>query len=316
MGSDCPTATVRQRSVAARPRGLHRASRIPCRACHPTPPPGSRDAVFYQVFPDRLARSDRVPAPGELEPWEAPPTRAWLQGRRPLRCRRPPRPPPQPRHHGAVPEPRLHLCLQPSVSHRRLLPRGPPAGRRRGPARAARRGPRPRHARHPRRRLQPLRSRLLALPSRARERCALALSRVVPPRPRRRRRLALAHRVPDRGRAGRHRCAAGERRAQRRRLAGGPRLRGLVGSGGPAQARPRRAAPAGARPGCRRALASLRHRRLAPRRGRGDRHRLLARVPGTRCGPSSRTPTWWPRSGASSRSGWRATPSTPSWTTR
>ena len=39
-----------------------------------------RDAVFYQVFPDRLARSGRVPAPGELEPWEVPPTRHGFKG--------------------------------------------------------------------------------------------------------------------------------------------------------------------------------------------------------------------------------------------
>ncbi|HKZ90953.1 MAG TPA: glycoside hydrolase family 13 protein [Candidatus Limnocylindrales bacterium] len=39
-----------------------------------------RDAVFYQVFPDRLARSGRVEPPGELEPWEAPPTRHGFKG--------------------------------------------------------------------------------------------------------------------------------------------------------------------------------------------------------------------------------------------
>jgi neopullulanase len=39
-----------------------------------------RDAVFYQVFPDRLARSGRVEAPGELEPWEAEPTTRGLKG--------------------------------------------------------------------------------------------------------------------------------------------------------------------------------------------------------------------------------------------
>ncbi len=39
-----------------------------------------RDAVFYQVFPDRLARSGRVEAPGELEPWDAPPTRQGFKG--------------------------------------------------------------------------------------------------------------------------------------------------------------------------------------------------------------------------------------------
>ena len=39
-----------------------------------------RDAVFYQVFPDRFARSSRVPAPGPFEPWEASPTRLGFKG--------------------------------------------------------------------------------------------------------------------------------------------------------------------------------------------------------------------------------------------
>lgn len=38
------------------------------------PPPWVADAVFYQVFPDRFARSGRVPQPEGLEEWEAPPT--------------------------------------------------------------------------------------------------------------------------------------------------------------------------------------------------------------------------------------------------
>jgi cyclomaltodextrinase len=38
------------------------------------------DAVFYQIFPDRFARSGRVPAPGPLEPWEAPPTVHGFKG--------------------------------------------------------------------------------------------------------------------------------------------------------------------------------------------------------------------------------------------
>jgi neopullulanase len=33
-----------------------------------------RDAVFYQIFPDRFAASARVPKPGPLEAWDAPPT--------------------------------------------------------------------------------------------------------------------------------------------------------------------------------------------------------------------------------------------------
>src|SRR5690606_22807175 len=36
------------------------------------PPAWVADAVFYQVFPDRFARSGRVPAPGPLEDWDAP----------------------------------------------------------------------------------------------------------------------------------------------------------------------------------------------------------------------------------------------------
>ena len=39
-----------------------------------------RDAVFYQVFPDRLARSGRVEAPGEVEPWDAEPTTHGFKG--------------------------------------------------------------------------------------------------------------------------------------------------------------------------------------------------------------------------------------------
>ncbi|MEM7737825.1 MAG: alpha-amylase family glycosyl hydrolase, partial [Deinococcota bacterium] len=33
-----------------------------------------RDAVFYQIFPDRFAKSERVPKIGRLEAWGSPPT--------------------------------------------------------------------------------------------------------------------------------------------------------------------------------------------------------------------------------------------------
>ena len=33
-----------------------------------------QDSVFYQIFPDRFAKSDRVRKPINLEPWDAPPT--------------------------------------------------------------------------------------------------------------------------------------------------------------------------------------------------------------------------------------------------
>ena len=39
-----------------------------------------RDAVFYQIFPDRFAASARVPKPGPLEDWDAPPTVGGFKG--------------------------------------------------------------------------------------------------------------------------------------------------------------------------------------------------------------------------------------------
>ncbi|MBI2763021.1 MAG: glycoside hydrolase family 13 protein [Chloroflexi bacterium] len=39
-----------------------------------------KDAVFYQIFPDRFAQSSRVPKPGRLESWDSPPTRHGFKG--------------------------------------------------------------------------------------------------------------------------------------------------------------------------------------------------------------------------------------------
>jgi cyclomaltodextrinase len=39
-----------------------------------------KDAVFYQIFPDRFARSSGVPKPSNLEPWDAPPTVRGFKG--------------------------------------------------------------------------------------------------------------------------------------------------------------------------------------------------------------------------------------------
>ena len=39
-----------------------------------------RDAVFYQVFPDRFARSGRTEMPGPLEPWDSTPTYHGFKG--------------------------------------------------------------------------------------------------------------------------------------------------------------------------------------------------------------------------------------------
>jgi len=39
-----------------------------------------KDAVFYQIFPDRFAKSDMVLKPHNLEPWDAPPTSQGYKG--------------------------------------------------------------------------------------------------------------------------------------------------------------------------------------------------------------------------------------------
>jgi neopullulanase len=39
-----------------------------------------KDAVFYQIFPDRFAKSERVPKPSHLEPWHSPPTIYGFKG--------------------------------------------------------------------------------------------------------------------------------------------------------------------------------------------------------------------------------------------
>lgn len=39
-----------------------------------------QDAVFYQIFPDRFARSQRVPKPSGVRPWNAAPTRRGYHG--------------------------------------------------------------------------------------------------------------------------------------------------------------------------------------------------------------------------------------------
>ena len=44
------------------------------------PPDWVTDAVFYQVFPDRFARSPSVAKPAHLQPWDAPPTPFGFKG--------------------------------------------------------------------------------------------------------------------------------------------------------------------------------------------------------------------------------------------
>ncbi len=46
----------------------------------PETPTWVSDAIFYQIFPDRFARSDGVPKPSNLEPWDSPPTQHSFKG--------------------------------------------------------------------------------------------------------------------------------------------------------------------------------------------------------------------------------------------
>jgi len=39
-----------------------------------------KDVVFYQIFPDRFAKSEAVPKPPNLEPWDSPPTVHGFKG--------------------------------------------------------------------------------------------------------------------------------------------------------------------------------------------------------------------------------------------
>lgn len=45
-----------------------------------TTPDWVKEAIFYQIFPDRFARSESVPKPCRLQAWDAPPTRHGFKG--------------------------------------------------------------------------------------------------------------------------------------------------------------------------------------------------------------------------------------------
>ncbi len=60
---------------------MTRASVAPSAAIlEPTTPDWVKHAVFYQVFPDRFAKSERVPKPSGIEPWDTPPTTYGYKG--------------------------------------------------------------------------------------------------------------------------------------------------------------------------------------------------------------------------------------------
>ena len=270
-----------------------------------------RDAVFYQVFPDRFARSGRVPKPrtargvGRAADGDTASRAATCYG--------------VAEHLDHIADlganaiylnPIFASAVEPSLPHVRLLRGRPAARRRRRAPRAARRRARARDPGRPRRRVQPLRPRVLA----------------VPPRPRERRGVARTATGSTSTRASSSR--AGRSAPTRRRRAGpravGRRPRTATGRRPSATSATRRGGtcprcpsstpePGGARVPARRrrALDPVRRRRLAARRARGDRRRrLLARVPAAHAGPSTPRPTSWPRSGREGPTGCAATSTT------
>ena len=46
----------------------------------PHTPDWVKDAVFYQIFPDRFARSEKLLKPGGVEPWHTAPTTFGYKG--------------------------------------------------------------------------------------------------------------------------------------------------------------------------------------------------------------------------------------------
>jgi hypothetical protein len=63
-------------SISARPQADRRFDRTRDRSGLTADVPAwVRDAVFYQIFPDRFASSDRVAKPGPLEAWTLRPRR-------------------------------------------------------------------------------------------------------------------------------------------------------------------------------------------------------------------------------------------------
>ena len=225
-----------------------------------------RDAVFYQIFPDRSRRATASPtgsarAVGRVRRpptgsraatcWGSPSTCRYLDdlGRQ-----------------RALPDPDLRVRVEPSLPHVRLLRGRSAARRQRRPAGAARRGARAGHARRARWRVQPHRARVLAVPPRPRDRCWI-------------RRTGAGSTSTTRRWLGQGRLNAYPNPNDHGTRAG---LRGLVEPAGPAEAQHRRAAGPRVPVRCRRALAPLRHRRLAPGRPDRDRRRgLLAGVPPT-----------------------------------
>ena len=88
------------------------------------------DAVFYQIFPDRFARSQRVPKVGlNLEDWDSRPNDSGFQRRRPVRGYRAPGLPRRPWSKCSVLHTGFRIGVQSSIPDIRLSSSRPTAGR-------------------------------------------------------------------------------------------------------------------------------------------------------------------------------------------
>ena len=219
-----------------------------------------------------------------------------LQGRRPAGHRRAPALPRGPGDRPRSTSTRSSVGVEPPLPHVRLLHGRPAPRRRRRAARTARRGPRPRDAGR-------------SSTGSSTTRGAASGRSITSSRPGRRRRTATGStstRAPSTP-AGR---SSPTRRSGRRRAQIG--YEAWWGIPALPQAERRRPAVREYLMTRRRALAAVRHRRLAARRPRRDpRRRRSGRSSGRAAARSGPTPTSSARSGTSPRSGCPATVSTP-----
>ena len=213
-----------------------RARPLTSHAPDPRHPPGSGTRSSTRSSPTGSRAARAIAPPGPLEPWDAPPTVHGFKGGDLLGVVE---------HldhlqalgvNGRLLQPGLPVGVEPPLPHLRLLPGRPAAGRRCGTARADRRVPCARHAGRARRRVQPREPRLLAVPPRPGDRAALALPSTGS--------TSTPTTSPRSGRSGPIRSSAStldlaavsaEQRAGDA-IAWSPRLPGVVGPAGAAQA--------------------------------------------------------------------------------
>ena len=208
------------------PRQVSRGARLGVLPMPIDTPAWVRDAVFYQIFPDRFARERPGPEARAAGAVGRAADHPRVQGRRSAGIVEHLDYLERPGDQRAVPDAGLPVGLESSLPHVRLLRRSIPCSAATRPCGSCSTRPTPRDAGRARWRVQPHRSRLLAVPPRAGDRRRLALPRLVPPRPTRR-----ARRRPTRSLRRTRRAGTTPARV---------RLRGVVGLAGAAEAEHRR----------------------------------------------------------------------------